>query len=447
MRNLKSGFILSYISIFIQSIISILYTPVMLRLLGESNYGLLQLAISTMSSLSILSFGFGSSYMRFYSQYKADNDNNAISVLNGMFTIIFISVSILSLIVGGFITMNTSTLFGKSMTASEIKLLKTLLGIMTVNLAFTFPCSISDSYIIAQLLCGTVYCIKKLNMRFCFAFDKYVFKQLSAFSFFVFLNIISDQINWNVDKILLGIFSGAKNVAVYSVGSQFNGYFLTFSYALSSLMTPKAHTLIANHADNRETSKFFASFGRVQFVVMAYIYLMIIAVGKPFIKLWSGIDSNIPYYTALLLISPLLVTSIQSIGIEIQRAKDMHKFRSVLYFAIAAINIAVSIPLCIKFGELGCAFGTALSLVVGNIIIMNIYYHKRVGLDIKYFWKEIFKFIPSLIIPILTIIVIRHFVSNNLFSIALCSIIFTVFYAVSMWFLGLNQNEKKLYKK
>ena len=93
MRNLKSGFILSYISIFIQSIISILYTPVMLRLLGESNYGLLQLAVSTMSSLSILSFGFGSSYMRFYSQYKADNDNNAISVLNGMFTIIFISVS------------------------------------------------------------------------------------------------------------------------------------------------------------------------------------------------------------------------------------------------------------------------------------------------------------------------------------------------------------------
>ena len=138
MRNFKSGFILSYISIFIQSIISILYTPVMLRLLGESNYGLLQLAVSTMSSLSILSFGFGSSYMRFYSQYKADNDNNAISVLNGMFTIIFIFVSILSLIVGGFITMNTSTLFGKSMTASEIKLLKTLLGIMTVNIRFVY---------------------------------------------------------------------------------------------------------------------------------------------------------------------------------------------------------------------------------------------------------------------------------------------------------------------
>lgn len=231
MRNFKSGFILSYISIFIQSIISILYTPVMLRLLGESNYGLLQLAVSTMSSLSILSFGFGSSYMRFYSQYKADNDNNAISVLNGMFTIIFIFVSILSLIVGGFITMNTSTLFGKSMTASEIKLLKTLLGIMTVNIAFTFPCSISDSYIIAQerfsfqkiliiissllnpmltfpllimghgavsvaicmtaitvikLLCGTVYCIKNLICDFALHLIKMFSNSFRYFRFLCF---------------------------------------------------------------------------------------------------------------------------------------------------------------------------------------------------------------------------------------------------------------------
>lgn len=491
MRNLKSGFILSYISIFIQSIISILYTPVMIRLLGESDYGLLQLAISTLSSLSILSFGFGSSYMRFYSQYKAANNSNAISVLNGMFTIIFVSVSILSLIVGGFITLNTSVLFDKSLTVVEIKLLKTLLGIMTLNLAFTFPCSISDSYIIAQeqfsfqkiliiissllnpmltfpllitghgpvavamcmtvitvikLICSMLYCIKKLNMRFNFVFDKKVFKQLSIFSFFIFLNIISDQINWNVDKILLGIFSGAKNVTVYSVGSQFNGYFLTFSYALSSLMTPKAHNLIANNSNKRDTSKFFASFGRVQFIVMAYIYLLIIAVGKPFIKLWSGIESNTPYYTAFLLISPLVVTSIQSIGIEIQRAKDMHKFRSILYFIIATINIVISIPLCIKYGELGCAFGTAISLIVGNIIIMNIYYHKRVGLDIKYFWQEIFKFIPALIIPIFSTIAIKHFVGENLFSIAVCSIIFTVLYSASMWFFGLNKAEKNYLK-
>ncbi len=82
---------------------------------------------------------------------------------------------------------------------------------------------------VIKLLCGTVYCIKKLNMRFCFAFDKMFSNSFRYFRFLYFLNIISDQINWNVDKILLGMFSGAKNVAVYSVGSQFNGYFLTFS--------------------------------------------------------------------------------------------------------------------------------------------------------------------------------------------------------------------------
>ena len=132
---------------------------------------------------------------------------------------------------------------------------------------------------------------------------------------------------------------------------------------------------------------------------MAYIFTVFVGVGRPFMRLWSGLQSDIPYYTALLLMSPLLVTSIQSIGIEIQRAKDMHRFRSVLYFVIATFNIAVSIPLCVRFGEIGCALGTCVCIFVGNIIIMNIYYQRRVGLDMAYFWKQILRLAPSLVLP------------------------------------------------
>lgn len=76
MRNqvsqLKMGTILSYVSIGIQNLIAILYTPVMLRLLGQSEYGLYQLGSSAVSYLGLLSFGFGSSYVRFYYQYRVE---------------------------------------------------------------------------------------------------------------------------------------------------------------------------------------------------------------------------------------------------------------------------------------------------------------------------------------------------------------------------------------
>lgn len=489
---LKSGFILSYTAIFIQSLISIIYTPVMLRLLGKSDYGLLQLAVSTIANLGILSFGFGSSYLRFYSQYRAEKNERSIAVLNGMFLVIFSAASLLSLIAGGIISLNADLIFSQSMSAQELSSLKILLGIMTVNLAISFPCNVFESCITAQerftfqkilviitsllnpmltlpllligkgtaavavcmtvitlvrLIAGMIFCVKRLNMKFRFVFDKTLFRQLFIFSFFVFLNIISDQMNWNIDKTLLGMFKGSDSVTMYSLGSQFNSYFLTFSYALASLLSPRAYRIASLKRSGRLLSRFFAQFGRIQLAVMAYIFMIFLAAGKPFIRLWSGIDSDIPYYTAVLLISPLLVTSIQSIGIEIQRAKDMHRFRSVLYVLIALGNLLLSIPLCIKYGELGCAFGTCLCLVIGNIIIMNIYYHRRVGLDMLLFWKEITKLLPSLVLPAISVILIRHFAGDDILSIIISGVIFTIVYVFSVFTLGLNKNEKELIKK
>ena len=65
-NQLKIGVLLSYITIFAQNIIAIFYTPIMLRLLGQSEYGLYQLVYSVVSYLGLLSFGFSSAYVRFF---------------------------------------------------------------------------------------------------------------------------------------------------------------------------------------------------------------------------------------------------------------------------------------------------------------------------------------------------------------------------------------------
>lgn len=485
---LKSGFVLSYAAIFIQSVISIVYTPVMLRLLGQNDYGLLQLAMSAIAHLGILSFGFSGSYLRFYSQYRAGGDKKAIAVLNGMFLEVFLCASLLALICGGVITAFAHCIFEHSMDVAEVGTLRVLLGIMTVNLALSFPSSVFDSYIIAhekftfqkilviitsllnpmltfplllagrgsaavavcttvitlfKLVISSAYCVKKLGMEFRFTFQKELFTRLCSFSFFVFLNIISDQINWNADKTILGIAKGADEVTLYSLGAQFNTYFLTFSYALSSLFSPRAYRIAIARHSKEILDRFFARFGRLELSVMGFIFLALVAVGKPFMRLWSGLSTDTPYYTAMILITPLLVTSIQSIGIEIQRAKDMHRFRSVLYLVMAGVNILISIPLCIRFGSLGGAAGTAVCLVVGNIVIMNIYYQKKVGLSMAYFWREILRLTPSFTLPVICAVVLRNLVTPDFKSVILGGVVFTIVYLPSVWFLGIRKDIKK----
>jgi O-antigen/teichoic acid export membrane protein len=69
LNQLKAGAALSYILMGLGYVISIAYTPIMLRLLGQSEYGLYNLVSSVVSYLGLLSFGFGSVYMRHYLRY------------------------------------------------------------------------------------------------------------------------------------------------------------------------------------------------------------------------------------------------------------------------------------------------------------------------------------------------------------------------------------------
>ena len=69
-NQLKAGAIISYLQMAIQILIGLVYTPVMIRLLGQSEYGLYNTVASTISILSVLRLGFNNSYIRYYSIYK-----------------------------------------------------------------------------------------------------------------------------------------------------------------------------------------------------------------------------------------------------------------------------------------------------------------------------------------------------------------------------------------
>ena len=64
-NELRAGALLSYVNIAITTIIPLLYTPIMLKMLGQSEYGLYSLSNSIISYLSILNFGMGSAVVRY----------------------------------------------------------------------------------------------------------------------------------------------------------------------------------------------------------------------------------------------------------------------------------------------------------------------------------------------------------------------------------------------
>ena len=68
-NQLKLGSLLTYAQMALSIGINLVYTPIMIRCLGQSEYGLYQTALSVISMMSVLNLGFSNSYIRYYSKY------------------------------------------------------------------------------------------------------------------------------------------------------------------------------------------------------------------------------------------------------------------------------------------------------------------------------------------------------------------------------------------
>ncbi len=490
----KAGVILSYLGQAVHILSGLIYTPILLKILGKSEYGLYNLVYSVVSYLSLLSLGFNAAYMRFYSREKAKGSTEGIAKLNGMFMLIFLAISLVCITCGTVMIKNINVILGSEITEAEYAKARILMSLMIVNLALTFPNSVFTCIVTSQerfvfqklliflqallnpfislpllllgygsvgvvtvttvltlsvLISNMYYCIKVLKAKFIYRHLQFsLLKEMWIFTFFIFLNQIIDQINWSVDKFLLGRFSGTIPVAIYSVGAQVNTMYLQFSTSVSNVFAPKVNEIVAEKGDDRELSSIFIKVGRIQFMILSMVFTGFIYFGRSFIRFWVGEDYGSAYYITLLLIIPVTIPLIQNIGIEIQRAKNKHKARSVVYFFIAIVNIFVSIPLIMLLGPIGAAIGTAISLLVGNGLFMNWYYHRKLNIDTPHFWKGMLDFIPTLLISaIFGIISMRFIHYNALWMLAIGIGVYCIIFFVLLYFTGMNQYEKSIVRK
>lgn len=492
-NQLRAGALLSYVSLAINNIISILYTPFMIRLLGQSEYGLYNLANSVIGYLGILDFGLGNAIIRYGAKYRAVEDKDGESNLYGLFSIVYIFIACIVILAGIILSFNVYNIFSNSLSTLELKKMRILIVLMAGNLAISLPGGIFAAIItvyerfifpkilgivrsiinpfimlpllligyksIAMAVVTTIinilwifinmyYCFRILNIKFTVKkIDFSIFGEVTKYSFYIFLNMIVDKVYWSTDQFILGAIKGTSVVAVYSIGSTINQYYMNFSNAISGVFLPKVTKMVTKNASDKSISDLFIKVGRVQYLVMSFILGGFILVGSEFIKLWAGEGYSESFLIALIVMIPLTIPLIQNLGITILQAKNDQKFRSILYIIIAIANITFSIPLATWIGGIGAALATSVAMVVGNIIIINIYYYKKIKIDIPLFWKNIIKMsIPFFIAVASVFILNKIFIISGLLYIIINAGLYSLIFITLMWRFAMNEYEKLLVK-
>ncbi len=494
-NQLKAGVVLNYVVIILNTVVGLLYTPYMLRMMGQSEYGLYSLVASVIAYLTVLDLGFGNAIVRYTAKFRAEKKTEEQYEMFGMFFLLYLVIGIIAFGIGLGLYFNVGTLFGDTMTAVELDRARIMMLLLVANLAFTFPMSIWGSIIqayedfvfqkslnifriilntavmicllhfgykavamvvvqtifnVLTLVVNFIYCRRKLNIHIYFRFKHFhwgFLKEVAIYSFWIFLNAIMDRVYWSTGQFVLGAMVGTAAVAVFAIAIQLEGMYMQFSTAISSVFLPKVTAMVATNRSRKEISDLFIRTGRMQYIVLAYILSGFIIFGRQFIELWAGAGYTDAYIISLLFFIPLTVPLIQNLGITILQARNEMKFRSVLYIIIALVSLAMQIVLTRFFGGIGCAMGVSGALVVGQILIMNVYYRRRQDLDIKTFWKEISK---MSIIPIILIfssmLVIRHFFALDSWGKLILGIAaFSLVYIPLFFRFSMTDDERNLF--
>lgn len=492
-NQLKAGAVLSYVSIGLNNIIGLTYTPFMLRMMGQSEYGLYSLVASVVSYLTVLDLGFANAIVRYTAKFRAEGKIREQYEMFGMFFLLYIGISILTLFVGSILYFNIDTLFNQSMNETELYKIRIMMLLMIFNLAFTFPMSIwgaiitayenfvfqklvniiriilnpivmiimllmgyraigmvvvTTAFNVVTLLINWWYCRNKLHIQVLFGqFHWGFFKEVSVYSFWIFLNAIMDRIYWSTGQFVLGMFKGAATVAVYAVAIQLQTIYMGFSTAISGVFLPKVTGMVTRNNSEKEISDLFIRTGRIQYIIMAFILTGFIVFGKYFILIWAGPDYEQSYWIALCFFIPLTVPLIQNLGITILQARNQMKFRSIVYILIAFVSLFISIPMAKQYGGIGCAIGTSIALIAGQIIIMNIYYYRKIHIDIPSFWKEIVKMsIIPLVLGILFSYLFMRYKLTTSFLLIGGILFFSIIYIPLFFKYSMNIYEKELVK-
>ena len=473
---------------------SLLYVPLLLRAIGDGEYGLYQMIGSIIACLSVVNATLSAGATRYYCKYYALGDEtgmaNVLGTLRRVYRISYVIIFIASLV----LALVVRVAYAPSFTASELAEAPLMIMVLGLNLMIGLDNTLSIAVITAHedfvFLKGTQTAIAVLQVPFillCVHYEPFALtvciaqtlanlvlrtmqhvyarkrlgmdlqlrhrdhaleRELLVFSSGIVLGSIADQVFWKTDQLILGYMSGTETVAVYAVGMLIATTFMNLGTAMASVYMPRASELWNKDHDVSVMSDLFRQVSRIATIPVMLILTGFTVFGRDFIRLWAGENYGEAWVVAMIVMVPFSIDILQNTGLIILQVMDKYGFRAKMYVVAALFNLVLTMLLTSRFGSIGAASSTAIAIVLSSGLVLNWYYDRRVGMDMRRFWLSLFREL----VPIALLCAAAFFVWDmwvgrvGWLELVLGIAVYTVLFCVVTYLLSLNEDERALVK-
>ena len=464
-REIFFSIIISYITVIANVIISLFYTPFLLKTIGTNQYGIHSFAISIVSWLSVVTTALCSGYLKFATSL-GKQDPNGIKKLNGLYFWFFAIIDVLILFVGFGLALLfwTGVIPLTNYTSDEKLLVVPCIFLMVINSfvsIFVTYFSLYESYkerfvwarlitllqkilnpaiTIPLLLVGgnviTVCIVQvgitllnlillsyhafhisrmKIKLRYDFKNEKHLTKSVIVFSSFALLSSIAVALNQSADQVILGILSKPTSVAIYQLGLSFVTYLSLFCSAITNSLSPKLYN--SDLISYQKTNELFLKICNFQMIIAFLIVGGFACCGKEFMILWAGKENYEAFYIGLMLFAVYLFSFTSTASEVIVKSRGYFKFEATYYLCEAITNIIVSTILVVllddKYAIYACCVTTVAIMIIFRWIGLSIFYQQKVKLPIKKYYSLILKYFAILFVCLTLSLGVSKLITNR----------------------------------
>ena len=491
--SLFAGTVTKYVLLLFNIAAGIVLMPFTVAHLGRSQYGLWMLVASMTTYFQLLDIGYGNGVVRHLVEADAKDDVDEVNCIASTFVIVYAIIGVVTLLLTVCLMVWVVPHF-PHLTPEDVRIARFVIAILAARVAVGFPMTVfgavtnarqgfvlNNTVAIAVVAANALITYLVLRAGFGLlvlvamttavnvlgyvgyaATARHVFpalhistrrfradrwREVTAFSIWMFVIDIAVQIGFNIDNLVIGAAMSTAAIAIYAVALRLSEYQRRFCDQFSGMLFPVAVSLGAQ-GDTQGLRTVMIEGTRATTLLGAAAMLCLIGFGGPLIHAWMGpgFDDSLGALIALAVASAILVAHAPMNKVLIARRR--HRMVAATWIGESFINLVLSVALVRRFGLTGVAIGTALPLAVGHLGILLPAACRAVDVTLPAAIRQMFgPALGGLVTGTIGAAIIRTAVRGpSSFRLVLAELALTVAtYAVGVLLLGSNRRMRQEY--
>lgn len=486
-RIAKNTVFLSFRMLFMTAVA--LYTSrIVLQVLGTEDFGIYNVVAGTVTMLSFFNSSLAVSTQRFLNYEMGRNNTHGlnsvfINAVNAHCIIGFVSVLALETFglwfmynklniptaqfeaairvfhfsVLSFFISIIGTPYNACIVANEkmgvyayYSIIEAILKLLVVLLLVIIPYNKLTVYgvltlgvtVVMQMLYAT-YCIGHFKeCTYKWKWEKTLLKKMFSFSSWLFLGCISDLFSKQGVNILINIFFGPAFNAARGIAIQVQNAVNMF---VTNFMTAVRPQIVKSYSagEYRHMYRLVFSSSKLSYYLLFLLTTPVLLYTDSILNLWlTEVPECCVLFTRLVLIELLISSAYVPIAQVNQASGKVKNYQ----FAIAVIFFLTFILTYVSFKlemPVSSAFVISLIFAVVGLFVRVWILKKENGFPASsYLLKVMLPLVPVSLIALIVPITVRYFSATNFLTACLNMLIGFVTSIISIWFLGLDKDEK-----